>query len=128
MTRFWSELRLAGRSLAKSPGFTAVAVLTLALGIGANTAVFSLLNAVLLRPLPYADPGRLVLVWESAPFFGLHDSPVAPANYVDWKARARSFEEMGALEINGYRLAGDGAPEMLLGAVVTAGVFRALGT
>ncbi len=122
------ELRYAARSLAHSPGFTAVAVVTLALGIGANTAVFSLLNAVLLRPLPYADPGRLVMVWESAPFFGLEDSPVSPANYVDWKERARSFEEMGALEIAGYRLAGDGPPELLLGAVVTAGLFRALGT
>ncbi len=103
-------------------------VLTLALGIGANTAVFSLLNAVLLRPLPYADPERLVLVWESAPFFGVADSPVSPANYVDWKTRARSFEQMGALEIAGYRLTGDGPPELVLGAVVTAGLFRALGT
>jgi putative ABC transport system permease protein len=123
-----SELRLAVRSLARSPGFTTVAVLTLALGIGANTAVFSLLNAVLLRPLPYADPARLVLVWESAPFFGVEDSPVSPANYADWKARARSFEEMGALEIKGYRLSGDSSPELVLGAVVTAGLFRALGT
>ena len=79
------------RSLKKSPGFAAVAVLTLALGVGANTAVFSLINAVLLRPLPYAGPDRLVLVWESAPFFGLTDSPVAPANYVDWKVRSGSF-------------------------------------
>ena len=128
MPRFLPELRLAARSLAKSPSFTAVAVLTLALGIGANTAVFSLLNAVLLRPLPYDDPGRLVLVWESAPFFGLQDSPVAPANFADWKARARSFDRIGALEIKGYRLAGDGPPELLLGAVVTAGLFQALGT
>ncbi|HUO29207.1 MAG TPA: ABC transporter permease [Bryobacteraceae bacterium] len=123
-----SEFRHAARSLGKSPGFTAVAVLTLALGIGANTAVFSLLNAVMLRPLPYADPGRLVLIWESAPFFGIQDSPVSPANYVDWKKRAQSFAEMGALEINGYRLTGGGPPELVLGAVVTAGLFRALGT
>ncbi|HVN03966.1 MAG TPA: ABC transporter permease [Bryobacteraceae bacterium] len=128
MVGLWSEFRHAARSLAKSPGFTAVAVLTLALGIGANTAVFSLLNAVLLRPLPYADPGRLVLVWESAPFFGVEDSPVSPANYVDWKKRAQAFEEMGALEISGYRLTGDGPPELVLGAVATAGLFRALGT
>ncbi len=128
MAVFVSELRYAARSLWKSPAFTAVAVLTLALGIGANTAVFSLLNAVLLRPLPYPDPARLVLVWESAPFFGLDDSPVSPANYADWKRRARSFEEMGALEIAGYRLAGEGQPEMLLGANVTSGLFRALGT
>ena len=123
-----AEIRLAARSLARSPGFTTVAILTLALGIGANTAVFSLLNAVLLRPLPYADPSRLVLIWESAPFFGVQDSPVSPANYADWKVRARSFEQMGALEINGYRLSGDGQPDLVLGAVVTAGLFRALGT
>ncbi len=128
MSGLLHEFRYAARSLAKSPGFTTVAVVTLALGIGANTAVFSLLNAVLLRPLPYADPGRLTLVWESAPFFGVQDSPVSPANYADWKVRARSFEEMGALEISGYRLAGDGPPELVLGAVVTAGLFRALGT
>ncbi len=128
MSGLLHEFRLALRSLARSPGFTAVAVATLALGIGANTAVFSLANAVLLRPLPYADPGRLVMVWESAPFFGLQDSPVSPANYVDWKARATSFEEMGALEIAGYRIAGDGPPELALGANVTAGLFRALGT
>jgi putative ABC transport system permease protein len=128
MAGFLDEFRFAARSLAKSLGFTTVAILTLALGIGANTAVFSLLNAVLLRPLPYTDPGRLVLVWESAPFFGLQDSPVAPANYVDWKARARSFEEMGALEINRYRLSQDGPAELVPGAVVTAGLFRALGT
>jgi putative ABC transport system permease protein len=122
------DLRFAARSLAKSPGFTAVAVITLALGIGANTAVFSLLNAVLLRPLPYPDPASLVLVWESAPFFGLQDSPVSPANYADWRVRARSFQEMGGLEITGYKLTGEAAPELVHGAIVTAGVFRALGT
>ncbi|MDX2153732.1 MAG: ABC transporter permease [Bryobacteraceae bacterium] len=128
MPALLQDLRYATRSLAQSRGFTAVAVLTLALGIGANTAVFSLLNAVLLRPLPYHDPARLVLVWESAPFFGLHDSPVSPANYADWKVRARSFEEMGALEVTGYRLAGDGPAELVHAAVVTAGLFRTLGT
>jgi putative ABC transport system permease protein len=123
-----SEFRYGARSLARSPGFTAVAVLTLALGIGANSAVFSLLNAVVLRPLPYDNPGRLVLVWESAPFFGVEDSPVSPANFADWKARARSFEHMGGLEVTGYRLTGDGPPEMVRGANVTAGLFDALRT
>ncbi|MGE5486668.1 MAG: ABC transporter permease [bacterium] len=122
------DLRYAARTLGKSPGFAAVAVITLALGIGANTAVFSLVNAVLLRPLPYDDPEKLVLVWESAPFFGVKDSPVAPANYFDWKARSRSFEEMGALEDRSYRLTGEGLPELVEGAVVTPEVFRALRT
>jgi putative ABC transport system permease protein len=120
------DLRFAVRSLRKSSGFTLMAILTLALGIGANTAIFSLVNAVLLRPLPYEQPDRLVLVWESAPFFGLQDSPVAPANYADWKLRSRSFEDMGALEEFGYRLTGEGTPEMVRGSLVTAGLFRAL--
>ena len=122
------DLRYAARMLAKSRGFTAVAVGTLALGIGANTAIFSLVSAVLLRPLPYADPASLVLVWESAPFFGVQDSPVSPANYADWKVRARSFQDIGALEITGYKLAGQGQAEFVHGAVVTAGLLRALGT
>jgi predicted permease len=120
------DVRYAIRSLRKSPGFTVVAILTLALGVGANTAVFSLINAVLLRPLPYAEPDRLVLVWESAPFFGMHDSPVSPANYVDWKARSRSFEAMGALEDGSFRLLGEATPEVVPGALVTAGLMRAL--
>ena len=125
---FLLDLRYAVRYLRKSPGFTSVAVLTLAIGIGANTAVFSLINAVLLRPLAYNDPDRLVLVWESAPFFGVRDSPVAPANYVDWKARSHSFEEMGALEERGYRLIGQGTPEVVPGSLVTASLLRALRT
>jgi putative ABC transport system permease protein len=126
MPNLLPDLRYAFRTLKKSPGFTLVAILTLALGVGANTAVFSLINSILLRPLPYAQPDRLVLVWESAPFFGLDDSPVAPANYVDWKARSRSFEEMGALEIHAFRLTGEGAPEVLVGSLVTPSLLRAL--
>ncbi len=122
----FSDFRLAFRGLVRLPGFTAAAVLTLALGIGANTAVFSLMNSVLLRPLPFERPERLALIWESAPFFGLNDSPVSPANYLDWRARARSFEEMGAIEDRGFRLIGDGAPEILMGSQVTAGCLRAL--
>src|SRR4051812_4349673 len=121
-----ADLRYAVRYLRKSPGFTAVAVLTLALGVGANTAVFSLLNAVLLWPLPYADPDRLVLVWESAPFFGLRDSPVPPANYVDWKGRSHSFEDMGALEDRSFRLIGERTPEVVQGGLVTASMWRVL--
>jgi putative ABC transport system permease protein len=120
------DLRYAFRSLGNSPGFSVVAVVTLALGIGANSAVFSLINAVLLRPLPYEQPDRLVLVWESAPFFGLRDSPVAPANYADWKARSSSFEEMGAVEDCVYRLTGETSPELIYGSLVTASFLRAL--
>ncbi|MBI4889749.1 MAG: ABC transporter permease [Acidobacteria bacterium] len=128
MARLFTEFRHAARALVHSPAFAVVSILTLALGIGANTAVFSLLNAVFLRPLPYEAPDRLVLVWESAPFFGLDDSPVSPANFVDWKERAQSFEQMGGLEVRRYRLAGEGPAELVKGADVTAGVFRALRT
>src|SRR5579884_2269085 len=121
-----SDLRAAIRGLVRSPAFTVAAILTLALGIGADTAVFSLMNSVLLRPLPFEKPERLALIWESAPFFGLKDSPVSPANYLDWRARARSFEAMGALEDRGFRLIGDGAPEILTGSQVTGGCLRAL--
>jgi putative ABC transport system permease protein len=123
---FWRDIRYGLRQLGCNPGFVAIAVLTLALGSGANTAVFSVINAALLKPLPYPQPKRLVLVWESAPFFGLHDSPVAPANYADWKARSRSFEEMGALEDRSYSLTGDGPPEVVEGSLTTASVWRAL--
>jgi putative ABC transport system permease protein len=122
-----SDLRYALRALRQSPGFTLVAVLTLALGVGANTAVFSLVSAVLLRPFPYAGPEQLVLVWESAPFFGVSDSPVAPGNYLEWRARSRSFSEMGAIESRSYRLIGTGNPEVLEGSLVTPSLFRTLG-
>ena len=117
---------LALRSLRRSPIYSVVAILTLALGIGANTDVFSLLNSVLLKPLPYPEPERLVLLWESAPFFGLRDSPAAPANYFDWKERSRSFEEMGALEDASFRLSLGGSPEVIPGSRVTASLLRAL--
>ena len=126
VTDLGQDLRYAFRSLRKSSGFSLMAILTLSLGVGANTAVFSLVNAVLLRPLPFDQPERLVLVWESAPFFGTDDSPVAPANYVDWKSRSSSFEEIGAIEEHGYRLTGEGNPEVLTGSLATASVFRAL--
>src|SRR5262249_33413291 len=122
------DLRYACRTLRNSPVFSIVAVLTVALGVGANAAVFSLINAVLLRPLPYFQPDRLVLGWEGAPSCGRRDSPVAPANYADGKNRSRSFEEMGALEDHSYRLIGEGTPEVVEGSLVTAGLLRVLRT
>src|SRR5688572_6677820 len=99
-----NDLRYALRQLLKNPGFTAVAVLTLALGIGANTAIFSVVNAVLLRPLPYNDPGQLVTL--------LHDGryPVAPADFLDWRAQSRCFEKMAAAEAWGGTLTGGDRP------------------
>src|SRR5262245_20024075 len=91
------DLRYGARTLLKNPGFTLIAVLTLALGIGANTAIFSVVNAVLLRSLPFHDPDRLVLVWEDASFAGFPRNTPAPANYADWKSQNHVFEDMGAL-------------------------------
>ena len=88
------DIRYAARTLRRSPGFTLTVVLTLALGIGANTAMFSVIHAVLLRPLPYPDPGRLVTLWERDPQKGLEQGLVTPANFVDWRAQSRAFEAM----------------------------------
>src|SRR6266496_128636 len=89
-----TDLRYAFRQLAKSPGFTAVAVLTLALGIGANTAIYSVVNGVLLRPLPYADPDRLVMIWEHSPRRNLEQEKASGPDYLDWREQNRMFESM----------------------------------
>ncbi len=90
------DLRYGARMLAKKPGFTAIAVLTLALGIGANTAIFSVVNAVLLRSFPYQEPDRVMMVWEKRVRENKNDNVVAPADFTDWKARQQVFEGMAA--------------------------------
>ena len=121
------DLRYAARLLAKSPVFAAVAILTLGLGVGANSAIFSLVNAVLLRPFPFPEPDRLVFVWEETAMFGLKDSVVAMGNFTEWRARNRVFEQMGALEQRRYLVTGAGEPLQIRGSIVTAGLFRTLG-
>jgi predicted permease len=115
------DIRYAVRNLLRTPGFTTVAILTLALGIGANTAVFSVVNTVLLRPLAYRNADRLVTV--------LHRdaNPVAPANYIDWRDQSRSFETMGAAEAWGPNLTRSFPPEHLLGLHVTQNLLAMLG-
>ncbi|HEY2013607.1 MAG TPA: ABC transporter permease [Bryobacteraceae bacterium] len=125
--RLVQDLRYACRTLRKSPVFTMVAMLTLALGIGANSAIFTLIDGVLLRPLPFPEPDRLVLVWEDTNMFGLKDSPVALANYMDWRAANHVFQQMGALEQPSYRLTGSGEPMVIRGSIVTASLFGTLG-
>ena len=89
-----NDLKFAFRQLVKNPGFTAVAVVTLALGIGANTAIFSVINAVLLKPLPYPAPNQLVTLWERSPERGIEQERVSGPNYLDWRAQNTVFSEM----------------------------------
>jgi len=124
---FLQDLRYASRILWKNPGFTAVAVVALALGIGANTAIFSVVNTVLLRPLPYKDPEQLVMVWEDASRHGYpRDTPTA-ANYIDWRDQNSVFSGMAAISDNNFNLTGIGDPERLKGRSVSANLFPVLG-
>ncbi len=124
-----SDLRFAFRQLAKSPGFAAVAILTLALGIGANTAVFSVVNAVLLRPLPFAEPQQLAMLWTDNPSLnlGFHEVPPTPFDLPAWRTQAHSFEQIAAISPNPADLSGDGAPERVGGVRVTPNFFPLLG-
>jgi predicted permease len=122
-----NHLRYSLRQIFKNPGFFAVAVAALALGIGANTAIFSAVEAILLRPLPYFHPEQLVLVWEDSSFIGFPDNTPAPANFVDWKAQNTVFSDMAARQGSTMSLTGDGAPEQLYGQRVTPNFFDVLG-
>ncbi|MCI0490971.1 MAG: ABC transporter permease [Blastocatellia bacterium] len=125
MGTFWQDLRYGGRVLLKKPGFTFVAVLTLALGIGANTAIFSVVNGLLLRPLPYPEADRLVVMAE-----GTRDGErmsVSYPNYKDWQEQARSFEEMAAFRRQSFSLTEVEKPVHLQGRIVNWNFFRLLG-
>ncbi len=127
METLWQDLRYGARMLAKSPGFTLVAVVTLALAIGANTAIFSVVEAVLLRPLPYSDADRLVYVWESNPKRNRGTNVVGPANYVRWRERNQSFESLPAFSAWTANVTGAGEPERVPAGVVTWDFFSTLG-
>jgi putative ABC transport system permease protein len=121
------DLRFALRQLLKHWGFTAIAVLTLALAIGATTAVLSLVNALLIRPLPYREPQQLVLLLQHFKSQNLERIPVSPAEFVDYETRAHSFEKLGAFSYTNFNLAGEDKPERISGATVTADVLPLLG-
>ncbi|HEX5833197.1 MAG TPA: ABC transporter permease [Pyrinomonadaceae bacterium] len=119
------DVRYGLRMLTKNLGVSAIAVLTLALGIGANTAIFSVVSTVLLNPLPYKDPERLVSLWENVPQHGRWRA--APANFLDWKKQNTVFQDVAAFGGSTATLTGDGDPEQLSGAAVTPGYFEVVG-
>jgi putative ABC transport system permease protein len=121
------DLRYALRQLLKQPGFTLIAVVTVALAIGATTAVLSLLNALLVRPLPYREPQRLVLLLQHFKSQNLERIPVSPPEFVDYETRAHRFEKLGAFGYTSFNLAGEDRPERIAGATLTAGVLPLLG-
>ncbi len=127
MEILWQDLRYGRRMLLKRPGFTLIAVLMLALGIGANTAIFSVVNAVLLRPLPFKEPERLLLLSEKNFKRGTDDGVVGGANFTDWQRQNRVFENLAAFMSWNYNLTGDGEPQRLSASVVSAGFFQMLG-
>jgi putative ABC transport system permease protein len=126
MNDLWQDLRFGARMLLKKPGFTLIAILTLALGIGANTAIFSVVYAVLLRPLPFDEPERLVKVWETRYQLGRARNNVSPADFFDWRAQNKAFEYMAAYDVGDYNLTGSGEPERLRVARVSPDLFPLL--
>jgi putative ABC transport system permease protein len=130
MSGLIQDFRYALRQFRKGPGFAAVAVITLALGIGFNTAIFSVVNAVLLRPLPFADASRLVRVWHVPPeknFPGMTTFPVSAANYMDWERENQVFDHMAIYTYHGFTVTGGDKPEQLAAAAVSSGFFATLG-
>lgn len=126
METFSQDFRYGVRLLLKHRGFSAVAVLALALGIGANTAIFSVINSVLLKPLPYKEPERLVELRETNP--PKHpDVPVSAASFLDWQSQNTVFEQVAAYRSTSYNLIGDGEPERIRAARISAGTFTLLG-
>ena len=128
MSTFWQDVRYGVRMLVKSPGFTIFAIAVLSLGIAANTAIFSLADTLLLRPLPYRDASRLVMVWEDSSAYGFpHNTPSA-GNFSEWKSRNQVFEDVAAISFGGsFNLTGEGQPLELPGRSVTANLFSVLG-
>jgi putative ABC transport system permease protein len=125
MGALWQDIQFGMRMLVRSRGLTVIAIIALALGIGANTAIFSIVNAVLVRPLPYPDPQRLVWLWETQP--NLPHAPFSAGDFLDFQAQNRSFEQLAAFHPVSFTLTGRGDPERLRAMVVTPNYFSALG-
>ena len=124
---FLQDVRYGLRTLAKNPGFTIVAVAALALGVGANSAIFSVVNSVLLRPLPFKDPNQLVMVWDEQTHLGFPKDTPTPANFLDWQRQNSVFAGMAAMAQRSFNLTGNGEPERLDGRRISANLFDLLG-
>ena len=123
-----NDLRYAARMLRRSPSFTAIAILTLALGIGANTAMFSVVNAVILRPLPYQDPDRLAMLWTNDPKRDIREEGTSYPTFLDWRSQSRAFADMAICSRgNPVTLTGGNEPEHVMGEAVSANLFPLLG-
>ena len=127
MDKLFGDIRYALGSLRRSPAFSAIAILTLGLGIGATTSVFSVADAVVLRPLPYPEPDRLVRVFETDFSSGDDRDTFAGANFVDWKAASTSFEELAAFRTLTWTVTGQGEPRRIAGVSVTSNFFAVFG-
>jgi putative ABC transport system permease protein len=124
LTGIFRDLSFAFRSFLKKPGFVLLAILALSAGIGINTAIFSVVHAVLIQPLPYKNPNRILILWESAPQM---ETSVGYANFLDWKAQNKVFESMAAFRRDSFNLSGTGQPERLQGRMISADFFNVLG-
>jgi putative ABC transport system permease protein len=127
MDSFLQDIRYAIRTLVRTPGFTVVAVLALGLGIGANTAIFTVVNAALIEPLPFRDPNRIIALWEESARAPGRNNTISPANFIQWSERATAFETMAAMVDTRSNLTGDGDPEEVTVQNVTAQFFPLLG-
>ncbi|MBO0861662.1 MAG: ABC transporter permease [Chloracidobacterium sp.] len=127
MHSFWQDLRYGARTLLKNPGFTLIAVMTLALGIGANTAIFSVVNGVLLSALPYPQPEQLAMVWCNNQRQGIPDDITSYPNFVDWRDRNKTFQGMAGVTSDRYNLTGTGEPEEIRAATVSINFFKLMG-
>src|SRR6266516_309097 len=126
MATLWNDIRFAVRSLRKAPAFTTLAILVLAVGIGTTSAIFSLIDSTLIRPLPFADPDRLVMLWERPP--GYARNRVSPLNFQDWSEQNQVFSSIAAIAGGGRVLTGTtGNAERLSGQSVTTAFFDVLG-
>jgi predicted permease len=125
--RAWQDVRYGARSLARQPGFSLLAVLTLALGIGGGAVMFSVVNGVLLRPLPYRDPGGIVMLWTVDPSRGVREAGTSYPTFSDWRSQSRSFTDLAIWQDHAVNLTGTDAPERVSGALMSANTFTLLG-